>query len=562
MRALFLMEIIIVVRGFVVSKSGSLRCLVDRPVVAGRSQDCDIPLNDGATSRRHVEISPREDGFFWRDLGSSNGTFLNGVAKAEGWLRPGDELRVGGTILCIELESPLSRPEKSDLTMMGQTLFAPAQAKRQDGPLARERNLLETVHAVMNEIVTNDDPCRLLDRILLTALPAIQAQRGAILLQTEGTLGGCPQCGKVHGLRDGHLMPVAPDNLRISQTVVRRVFEDGESVLYQDTAQDDELSVSASIMALQLRSIVCVPLRAKHGILGILYIDSDRQDRSYGEEDLLLAASVGNSAGIAIENARMHKEMLEKQKTDQEIETAWVIQQGFLVKDWPDDDPRFQVFGEMRPAKTVGGDFFDYVRPSEHQVGVLIGDVSGKGVPAALTMAQLLARFRLLARDGGSPAEVVRELNLDLAARSERGMFCTLCYLLLDLASGAVCCANAGHSPILHLGPSRTEAFGDASGPPIGILPGAVWRDSQRQLATGDTLMMYTDGMLEARRAAPKNVGSPEEYGIERLQAAASLSRGAHPKELAGRVNDAVLEFCSPNAPHDDCTLIAIRYLG
>lgn len=547
-------------RAYVIREDGGPRILLDRPLVAGRSQECDVTLEDLAASRRHVEISPRGDGFFWRDLGSRNGTFLNGVPQPEGWLRPGDELRVGGTVLRIEVELSSRRNGEEDTAILGKTLFAAAQGP--DGTLARDRGLLETVHAVMNEIVTNDDPCRLLDRILETALPAIRAQRGAILLRGQEGLGGCPQCGKVHGIRDGLLMAIAPDDLRISQTVVRRVFEDGESVLYQDTAQADELSVSESIVALQLRSIVCVPLRAKHGILGILYIDSDRQDRSYGEADLLLAASVGNSAGIAIENARMHKEMLEKQRTDQEIETAWVIQQGFLVKDWPEDDPRFQVFGEMRPAKTVGGDFFDCVRPSKHQVGVLIGDVSGKGVPAALTMAQLLARFRLLARDAGSPADVVRELNRDLSARAERGMFCTLCYLVLDLTTGIVRCANAGHSPVLYLGSSEAGAFGEASGPPIGIVADAVWRDSERQLAAGDTLLMYTDGLIEGRRPDPMAVGGFEEYGIERLQAAANLAHGVHPKDLAGRMNDAVLEFCSPNTPHDDCTLIAVRYLG
>lgn len=109
---------------------------------------------------------------------------------------------------------------------------------------------------------------------------------------------------------------------------------------------------------------------------------------------MLLSTAVGNSAGLALENARMHVQIVEKNRTDSEIQHAWQIQQGFLINEWPEDDARFKVYGDTRPAKTVGGDFYDFVQPDDAHVGLLIGDVSGKGVPAALTMAQLLTEFR------------------------------------------------------------------------------------------------------------------------------------------------------------------------
>ena len=516
----------------------SARYLVDKPLVLGRTTECDIVLEDSSASRRHAEIAPGSGGFVWRDLGSRNGTFLNGEQCQGGSLNHGDELRIGETVLRFEIE--------------GHVQAIPLQT----APASQERRLLETLGAVMNHIATNFEPCTLLDHILETAMPAIQAQRGAILLMDErGGLGGCPDCGKVHGIRDGSLIPLPPERIHVSQTVINRVLEQGDCVLYEDTGQDEELSVSASIIALHLRSILCAPLRAKHGILGILYVDSNRADRSYDDEAMLLARVVGNSAGIAIENARMHREMLAKQRIEQEIQTAWSIQQGFLFNEWPREEPRFEVYGETRPAKVVGGDFSDFVRPGPGKAGILIGDVSGKGVPAALTMAQLLARFRMLARDCKAPAEIIGELNRDLVLRSQRGLFCTLCYIVLDTGSGLARCANAGHAPVLRISAEGTREFALASGPPAGILEDAAWLNEETVLTPGETLLMYTDGIAEARSTA-----TLEPYGLERLLG--HSFHGLPPQTLVEEVNNAVREHCGDQPPHDDCTMIAMRYLG
>jgi sigma-B regulation protein RsbU (phosphoserine phosphatase) len=420
---------------------------------------------------------------------------------------------------------------------------------------------------VAKEIDTNYDVCSLMDGVLTTTLGAINAQRGAIFLaDTAHELLPCPNCGTVHSIANGTLVKAQLGDIQISSTVASRVIRDGESVLYQDTDSDQELNVSESIMSLQLRSIVCVPLRAKHGILGILYIDSDRQDQNYSHDDLLLAASVGNSAGLALENAKMHTEILEKQRIEQDLATAWTIQEGFLVKEWPEDDPRFDVYGETRPAKTVGGDFYDYVRPRTNTVGILLGDVSGKGVPAALTMAQLLAQFRLLARDLDSPCDVLKELNRGLVKRSQRGMFCTLCYLTIDLTNGHVICANAGHHPVLQIGKNGVSNFGDATGPPAGILPDGPWMETRAIINPGDSVLLYTDGIVEARSMTTIIEGttnaSPNEYDEEGLHRCAGRLYGESAHTLIDAINADVQRYTAPMPPHDDCTMIAMRYHG
>lgn len=554
------------VKGFLVKADGQ-RVAVGPSLVIGRTRDCGLIIDDTAASRRHVEIALRDGRFYWKDLGSTNGTALNGAPMLMGMLRHGDTLRIGETEFRFEIEETQDTPApiKDDSRIFQETIID-AQGQTRSGIAARKTTkLLEALYTVVNEIATNYEPCRLMDHVLRTTVRAINAQRGAILLAGEGErLLPCPDCGKVHRILGNRLAPADQHEIPISGSVVRRVLQGGESVLYQDKDRDADLNVAESIVQLKLRSILCVPLRAKHGILGVLYMDSDRAGHTYGEDDLLLAAAVGNSAGIALENARMHHEMLDKQRIEQEIETAWTIQEGFLVRDWPDTDPRLQVFGETLPAKVVGGDFYDFVRPGPDIVGMLIGDVSGKGVPAALTMAQLLAEFRLLAREAQTPAQVLAALNADLVTRSRRGLFCTLAYLMVDLRNGRVVCANAGHHPVLWLHGGTAEFRAEASGPPAGILPKAQWKDEVFNIQPGDSLLLYTDGIVEARGTATARdpLADLPEFGSEGLCAAAAGSAGAPPQGLIECVQGAVRQFCAPSAPQDDCTLIALRYLG
>jgi sigma-B regulation protein RsbU (phosphoserine phosphatase) len=318
------------------------------------------------------------------------------------------------------------------------------------------------------------------------------------------------------------------------------------------------------MMELNLTSILCVPIRTQNRIFGILYLDSDIASHRYSQDDMLLAAAAGNSAGLALENARIHRSLLEKDRIEREIAHAWTIQEGFLFRDWPEDDPRFQVFGKTQPAQTVGGDFYDFVRLGPHSVGMIIGDVSGKGVPAALTMAQLLAEFRLSASESSSPAEVLGRLNDRFVERSRRGTFCTVSYLKLDLDSGALVGASAGHHPALLVAGERVEALVEASGPPIGILPGLVFEDATVEVEPEQTLVLYTDGIIEARADVTigSATGSPPEYQLERLTARAGAVHDRAPRELIDAVMDDVHEFCYPLRPHDDCTLIALRYRG
>lgn len=545
---------------------GDRKVPVGSSLTIGRAIDCGFVIDDSAASRHHLEVFPKGDGYRWKDLGSTNGTMLNGNLMREGLLTNGDELQIGETVFRFVVEE-IADPVKpdDDTTILKEALLDWKTDSAVGAEGTQQDALLRAVYKVVNDIASNYEPCGLVDRILETTMRAIDAQRGTVLF-TGGASehnGPCPACGKYHIIEDGVLRHVTQQDIRISQTVAQRVLRGGESLLYQDTDHDTELNISESIMSLNLLSIICVPLRGKYGIIGLLYIDSDRPGQQYSHDDMLLTTAVGNSAGLALENANLHRQILEKERTDQEIEHAWTIQEGFLVKDWPEDAGTFEVFGQTKPAKTVGGDFYDFIVHEDNSVGILLGDVSGKGVPAALTMAQLLAEFRVYARMHRSPLTVIEHLHEGLYKRSQRGMFCTLAYATLNLDTGEVCCANAGHHPALCLGGLAIE-FAPASGPPLGVTQRPQWKEETTTLAPGGGILMYSDGIVEARAPethADVDIG-PDEFGVKKLCEILQDSVDASPRRLVTRILEDVARYSAPIGPHDDCTLIGLRYLG
>jgi len=552
-------------RGYVIHEASGRESPIAGTFIIGRTKDCGLLIEDSAASRRHMEITARENTFIWKDLGSTNGTMVNGSRMLAGELKDGDTIQIGETVMLFRVEEIAEETGglKEDSRLFMETILDASGVAKPAPTEARTTALLEAVYTVANEIATNYEPCSLLNHVLSTTVRAINAQRGAVFIAgAAGDLAPCPVCNQIHCIRDGVLKPAEPGEIKISETVVRRVIEGGESVLYQDTDLDSAMNPSESILSLDLRSILCVPLRAKHGILGVLYVDTDRAGQQYSHDDLLLASAVGNSAGLALENAHMHQQILDKQRIEQEIATAWTIQEGFLIKDWDIADKRFDVYGETKPAKTVGGDFYDFVQPRPGVIGVMIGDVSGKGVPAALTMAQLLAEFRLLARDIESPTEVLKHLNTNLVRRSRRGLFCTVCYFSLDLRTGLVTAGNAGHNTLLRIGADGPSLLAEATGPPLGILPEAQWHDVSFEINVGETLLMYTDGILEARSGATTSEagGEPVEYDTASLLELAPALYGVPAREVVEKVEASVREFAAPLGLHDDCTMIATRY--
>jgi sigma-B regulation protein RsbU (phosphoserine phosphatase) len=207
------------------------------------------------------------------------------------------------------------------------------------------------------------------------------------------------------------------------------------------------------------------------------------------------------------------------------------------------------------PALTVGGDFYDFLSLNPDRLAVMIGDVSGKGVPAALFMAKLIGDFRVAGQRLGSPEAILEELNLDLSVRARRGMFVSTQYLVLNAATGETRVANGGHVPFLwyHGQAGEVEVVDLEGGPPLGILPSATYPQTTLSLERGDSLLLLTDGVLECTN------GSGEAFGFPRLVETVEAA-GRRERLLVQPILQAVEAFTAEGRRHDDLTLVQVAW--
>jgi sigma-B regulation protein RsbU (phosphoserine phosphatase) len=291
-------------------------------------------------------------------------------------------------------------------------------------------------------------------------------------------------------------------SLEMGQGIAGWVAEKREPLVIDDVSTDPRFFGSVDEKTgFTTRSLVAVPLIGRTGLIGVAEIVNPRR-KEFDQEIFRLLC---RQFAIAIENALLYRESIKKERLKQELEIAAVLQRSFLP-----ESPGFEK-GDVRikavtiPASKIGGDLYDFSEPDEGRAGVLIGDVSGKGVSAALYMAKAVSDFRYAARLRQSPGEVLGLLNNQLA-RTPRGMFLTSVYLIVDAASGAVDLASAGHPPALWISGGEVRVLSVESGPPLGIVP-ADYASTTIRMRRGDRLIMFTDGVFDAQDADCGRIG-------------------------------------------------------
>jgi sigma-B regulation protein RsbU (phosphoserine phosphatase) len=302
--------------------------------------------------------------------------------------------------------------------------------------------------------------------------------------------------------------------------------------------------------------LLAVPILAEGRWLGVLVVaDKENRDGSiddFTEADERVASLFANQAAIALENARLHREAVEKEKMEREMELAASIQKTILPDTLP-DVPGLVIFGANRPTKQVGGDYFDVYPLADGRTAFCVADVSGKGVPAALLVSTVHACLHLLVPNNASdlPALVAR-VNRHLVGFSSTRKFATLFIAVFDPADGTLTYVNAGHNPGLWISPGGVGLL-PSGGVPVGMMPGVVHKQASIRVAPGDTILLYSDGITEALN------GSDEEFGMERLTALAIAGQVQAPAELSRRIFGAVNDFTTGVAQYDDQTVLIAR---
>ncbi len=301
----------------------------------------------------------------------------------------------------------------------------------------------------------------------------------------------------------------------------------------------------------QTIDVIAVPLRNPGGnVIGVLEVINRRDGTEFTEEDVPLFSAFADHAAIALERARLQREEVEKERLEQQLTWARQIQQGFLRKEMP-RYPGFAFAALSVPAIYLSGDYYDVIRLDRDRCALVIADISGKGPPAALLMATFRAVLLAQAVRDLSPEDTVRLTNEIIVGEIPPQSFVTLFYGVLDTARGELRYVNAGHNPPMLYNPSRGGVdLLEVGGTVIGFAASTRYHSEQREMRPGQLLMMYTDGVTEARNPAQ------EFFGEERLHALVLGHGREDAQTFARRVHDSVLQFTEGAPQADDITLL------
>jgi serine phosphatase RsbU (regulator of sigma subunit) len=337
----------------------------------------------------------------------------------------------------------------------------------------------------------------------------------------------------------------------VSRTIVNQVMQRKEAILSGDAASDARFDGSQSIADFRIRSMICAPLIDSSGeAIGVIQIDTLDQRSRFQPADLDVLAGVAYQAAFAAENAQLHEAALKRQAFERDLDLAHKVQQGFL----PDHPPvidGYEFFDFYEAANQIGGDYFDYVSLAEQKLAIVLGDVAGKGMPAALLMAKLSADVRYCFAGTPSAGEAITRLNAGFSRSDWEDRFVTLAAVVLDPVRHEATVVNAGHmAPYLRHADGKVETVGEAEkGFPLGVAGDATFESATIKLAPGDVLMLYTDGINEAMNA------DNQLYGLERIVKQLD-AKTLTPSALGKALLDDVRGFVGARAQSDDRCLI------
>lgn len=540
--------------------------------VLGRDPQCEIIIRDvPAVSRKHARIIKQGSGYAVEDLGSRNHTFLNSETD---WLPPrtphklasGDVIKICEVAFQFLQETPQVLPKTptdpifegpghgvgaelvdQDSTPFGSTIL---KSVPMDMSSSRGTSLVaspEVKLTAMMEIMQSLGHALSLDDVLPQVLKSlfkifVQADRGFIVLQTpEGRL--VPRWVRMR--RDDK-----DDTVRISRTIIRKVMESKEAILSADAANDDRFDLSQSIADFRIRSMMCAPLVDGEGnAMGALQIDTLNQRQRFQPEDLELLVSTAAQASIAIQNAQLHEAALRQKEVERDMQVARDVQRGFLPDHTP-DIAGYEFYDYYQPTEQVGGDYFDYIQLPDGRVAIVVADVVGHGVAAAILMAKLSAETRNALYTEPTPADAITHVNERLAQLNIQ-RFVTLICVVLDPRSHAAVIVNAGHmAPIVRRISGQVEQPGEElAGIPLGITSGIHYAQAEIGLSPGETITLFTDGINESIDV------SGAFYTIERLKQQVA-SKGSSPALLGPFVVEDVRNFLGRAPQNDDMCLV------
>lgn len=522
-----------------------------KPLSLGRSVENDLAYpDDPALSRKHLSIDPVDGGWQVRDCNSRNGSIVNDTPLSTAHrLRPGDRIVVGHLTINVrgkgdqqfsdtERHVPMRREATISTTLdevLAQTSTKPGEPAAP--PRLGSSRVVSALIRAGQELSVHRPLDELFDLILDLSLSAVEARRGVILTAEKDGL-------TVRASRG--------EGFSLSTAVRSEVLLKKTSLIISDAQYDAALREQKSIIAQRIRSIMAVPLQTADRVIGLIYVDNGALLRPFAREDLDLLTVMANVAAIRIEHARLALIEQQEKLTQLELNQACEIQRSLLPSAAPVCDG-YDLAGYNLTCRAVGGDYYDFLPFTDGRLGLIVGDVCGKGMPAALMMSSLQARVQMLVASDPDPASAITALNRSLCGNFPLGSFITAFFGVLNPAAGKLEYANAGHNYplIVRAGGGVDELRG--SGMVLGLFQHNVYPLKEAGLEPGDLLVLFSDGVTEAARP------DGEQFGEKRLAQFLRENSSSTCAELIPKLADHVRSWSGESSFADDFTIVLVR---
>jgi sigma-B regulation protein RsbU (phosphoserine phosphatase) len=525
-------------------------------LVIGRSSRCDLAVADRCLSRQHLRLFQEDGKWMVEDLGSRNGTRINGVLISEpSAVRVGDAIAVSTSLIMIgdtEAESSESgwdsrqsvfRDATQILADSERELGRPVPAERAELQRATEQlRVLNDVHLALAESLTADD---LFDAVLDRVFAHLQPMHGAVFLRHGEELI------RVAGRSQAEITEDFPE----STSLAREVIDKGLAAVVHDTRTDTRFVGAESLVDAGVRTLIAAPLLTPDEALGMIVLSSNLAEMQFAERDMELLVVVAAATGLKLRNLALAEEAAERQRFEREVAVARRIQVALLPAEMP-QLPGIEIYGRNKPSRGVSGDYYQVVeRAGGEEVAIVIADVSGKGIAASLLTGYVDALFNAYLGEGFGPREIFNRVSPQMNLKTPVEQFATAFLGIYTVATGAIRYASAGHDPTILVRASGEVDLLNPTGMPLGLMPEATYTASETSIEPGDTLVLYTDGITEAARP------DDEMFERERLIEVCREHRQESTEELADSIDAAVEAFVEGVPYHDDRTLVILRRL-
>jgi serine phosphatase RsbU (regulator of sigma subunit)/pSer/pThr/pTyr-binding forkhead associated (FHA) protein len=539
-------------------KGQRLQLKSDRNTI-GRNPRCEIVLNDhlppddkgkkekrDSISRKHAIITRVDREYFIEDgdgdgKKSRNGTFLNGDKidfPNRVQLRHLD--KIGLCDLRLQFLDDVNEVVNIETSLSQETSVTSLKTQSAEK--------LQVVLELSNSLSSTFDVNEMLPKVTQGLFKLFEHADRCFVITTDVPSGQWNVLVKTRSDEDDA-------DACYSNTIVRQCMENGEAILGSDLP--DQFPNSESVIEMNARSLMCAPLWSiDRKSIGAIQLDTQKSGTKFTADDLKLLLGVASQVSIALNSAQMHQDLLVHRERERELEMAHEVQRALLPQSLP-DVPAYEFYAHYEAAQEVGGDYYDFVPLPKNRLAVLLGDVAGKGISAALLMAKFGVEARVCLEQEADLASAMKTLNARIARSIPPDRFVTIVALVLDLSKNVATVVNAGHLPplLVRHAEGRVEEIGTraTAGLPIGVSESSNYATSEVPFAVGDQLVVFSDGITEAMNE------NEQLFGLGGVMNVVEATKGkrAH-RDIGPRLIEAVRRHSDGCRQNDDITLLTL----